>query len=346
MRPIGVGVIGLGFIGARHVRAFAAADAAGLANTLVAVCDADPARRAGLETGEGNLGPSARGAPLFDARAVAGHERAEALIADPGVDLVCICTWTDSHVPLALAALEAGKHVLVEKPVALRPDEAARLAAAAAARPAQVCMPALCMRFWPGWDWLAQAVRDGRHGAVRAATFRRLSPAPRWGRTFYDDEARSGGALFDLHVHDADFVRACFGGTRLAAATGSVRHVLAEYRCERVAGRVLAEGGWLDAPDAEFSMSYTVEFDELVAHWSFGSEPRLTLRRPGATEVVPLAPLTGYDGEVRALLGALHGRPPAPGAPDPRAMIGEMVGLTELLCAEREALAAGAAPPR
>ena len=110
---IGVGVIGLGFMGRMHIGAYSAAPGCG----LVAVCDQDPARLGGEATEDGNLAGGA--SRLFDPETVRGYTSAEEIFADDGVQLISICTHTTTHVDLAIAALEAGKHVLVEKPVAL-----------------------------------------------------------------------------------------------------------------------------------------------------------------------------------------------------------------------------------
>src|SRR3954468_21614645 len=116
---IGVGVIGLGFMGQIHVRAYQSAAADGLPCELRAVCDPDSARLTGHPSAAGNLGPGPGAQPLFDPAHVRGHTDADSLLADPSINLVSICTYTDSHVDLALRALRAGKHVLVEKPVAI-----------------------------------------------------------------------------------------------------------------------------------------------------------------------------------------------------------------------------------
>jgi predicted dehydrogenase len=343
---LGVGVIGLGFIGRQHVEAWRAVADEGRDVRLAAVCDSDPERRTGRAAAGGNLGATDADAPLFDPRLVRAYARPAELLADPDVGVVSVCTYTETHVDLACAALDAGRHVLVEKPVALQAAGAARLVQVARAHPGSVCMPALCMRFWPGWDWLLARVADGRYGAVRRAAFRRLSPAPAWGRAFYDDEARSGSALFDLHVHDADLVRALFGAPSELTTRGSARHLTTEYVFPHGPEQVSAEGGWLDDPGAVFSMSYTVEFEELVAHWSSAHDPPLTLRRPGRTESVPLPAGTGYEGEVRHLLdwiAALDAGPSAPSAPDPADMLAQMVPLTAMLEAEAASLASGRA---
>jgi predicted dehydrogenase len=331
-RPIGVGVIGLGFMGRTHLAAYRSADAAGLRNRLVAVCDRSAERRQGLPSDAGNLRTGGAGERLFDPREVRAHAEAAQLLADPEVELVSICTHTATHVELALAALAAGKHVLLEKPVALSSAQALRLAAAAAASP-RLCMPAMCMRFWPAWDWLRRAIRSGELGGVRSAVFRRLGSRPGWASEFYGDLERCGGALFDLHVHDADFVRWCFGEPAAVASTGSLDHVTTLYHYPRGPAHVAAEGGWDHAPGWSFEMTYTVVFEEATADFRLGRADELLLVRGGAREPVPLPALDGYDGEVRHLLAAI-----AAGSRRLAADLEGAVGHLRLLEAEAESL--------
>ena len=330
-RPIGVGIVGLGFMGRTHLAAYQNAAAVGLATRLVAVADADPERRQGRAAAGGNLDTGAREEQLFDPRKVRGYEKPEELIADPEVELVSICTPTASHVELSLRALEAGKHVLVEKPVALAAADVERLAAAAA-RARTLCMPAMCMRFWPGWDWLREHVRRGTFGPVRSAVFSRLGTRPQWNR-FYADPALSGGALCDLHIHDADFVRWCFGEPAEVRSTGSLDHVTTLYRYPNGPAHVVAEGGWDHAPGFAFRMRYVVAFEHAVAEFDSSREPRLVLSRGGAREAIELSPHTGYDGEVRHLLAMI-----ARGERALAATIDEAVGLARMLERERASL--------
>lgn len=303
-RPIGVGVIGLGFMGRTHLAAFRAAHEAGFENLLVAVCDADPARRRGEGTSGGNIDSGADRAALFDPAEVAGYERAEDLIADERVDLVSICTPTDSHVSLALAALEASKHVLVEKPLA-RTAAAIEPLLAAARSAGTRCMPAHCMRFWPAWRWLVERIRSADFGAVRSASFRRLASPPAWAPEFYRDPKRTGGALIDLHVHDADFVRFAFGEPVEVSSTGDLDHVTTLYRFERGPVHVVAEGGWDHDPGFPFRMRYTVVFERATADFDMGRDPELVLYRDGVEQTVEVDPLPGYDHEIRHLLAAI-----------------------------------------
>jgi predicted dehydrogenase len=328
----GVGIVGLGFMGRTHINAYAEAARRGHANRLVAVCDASPERRAGRAGGAGNLEAGETEELMFDPSTVAATADPAELFANPEVELVSICTPTDSHVDLALAALEAGKHVLVEKPVALSSSEVARLADAARASDRR-CMPAHCMRFWPGWDWLKAAIDSGEYGAVRSAAFRRLASPPAWSPDFYKNTARTGGALVDLHIHDADFVLWCFGQPDRVDSAGSVDHLTTLYRYPGGPGHVVAEGGWDHTPGFAFQMRYIVVFEEATAEFDLSREHPLVLSRGGEAVPVELPAGDGYAGEVSHLLEAIAD----PSLPL-RVDLDDALVLARLLEAERAAL--------
>jgi predicted dehydrogenase len=341
-RAVGVGIVGLGYMGRMHVAAYRAAALAGFPNRIVAFADRAPTRRAGRTSGAARGGGGGRANlavggpdPLAGLADVPIHRDAAALLADDAIELVSICTPTETHVPLALAALAAGKHVVVEKPVALRARDVQRLATAAK-KARRLCMPAMCMRFWPGWTWLKAAVDSGPYGRVRSAVFRRLAAPPAWSRGFYGDAEKCGGALFDLHVHDADFVRHLFGAPRALVSTGTADHVTTLYRYgPRGPAHVVAEGGWDHASGYPFFMGFTGVFGRATAEFALGRVPVLTLYRGGAAEGVALEPGTGYDGELRHALAVVTGRA------QPRATIAEAVDLVRMLEAERKSLSSG-----
>jgi predicted dehydrogenase len=197
-------------------------------------------------------------------------------------------------------------------------------------------MPAMCVRFWPGWSWLAERVRAGTFGAVRSAAFRRLGTRPTWSNGFYEDYAQSGGALFDLHVHDADFVRWCLGAPSRVTTAGTLDHATTMYGYPRGAGHVTAEGGWDHAAGFPFRMAYTVAFEEATADYDLNREPKLLLARRGAAEPVALEPTSGYDGEVRHFADAIAGKT------DLAATCGQAAALVRMLEAERKSLESGA----
>ncbi len=324
---LGIGVVGLGFMGRMHIRALAAAEQAGLANRLVAVGDPDPDRLRG-EAGTGGNLASAQG-QLFDPKQTRTYRRAEDLFADPEVEAVCLCTPTTTHVELAIAALRADKHVLVEKPLALDSPSVERLLEVDQDSD-RTCMPAMCMRFWPGWDWLHEAIRRGTYGKVLAAHFQRLGARPDWG-DFYRDARQSGGALFDLHVHDADFVRWCFGPPQSVSTVGTLDHMSTTYRFAEGPALVQAEGGWLDE-GFPFRMRYLVQFERATADFDLARERPLELHADGRTEAVETQTTTGYDGEIRHFLQVCRGQVSA------LSSVEEALGLTRQLEDERASL--------
>jgi predicted dehydrogenase len=289
---VGVGVIGLGFMGRTHLAAYRRALEAGLPCRVVAVCDTSVGRIRGEKFDAIDLGEVRR------------HTDPAALLADPEVHVVSICTPTDTHVALAEAALSAGKHVLLEKPVALHSVDVARLQAAEE-RAGRWCMPAMCMRYWPGWRELREWVVDGRYGPVVRAEFRRVAPPPDWNDAFYLDTSRSGGAILDLHIHDVDFITWCFGRPVSVHSLGTAQKVTT--RCTLPAGprEVVAEGGWIDEPGAAFRMSYVVEFTGAVVEYDSAREPVLTCTRRGRRDALPVAAETGWEAEVAHFVACL-----------------------------------------
>ena len=121
MKKIGVGVIGTGFMGKAHAIAYSSSASVfgtGLRPQLEIVCDLSPERA------------HQRARDLGFSRHTA---RWQEVVADPAVEIVSVCTPNDTHADIAIAVLEAGKHVWCEKPMATSLADSARMAAAAAA---------------------------------------------------------------------------------------------------------------------------------------------------------------------------------------------------------------------
>src|SRR6185436_3408481 len=193
---VNVGIIGLGFMGAMHIKAYRKVPTA----RVTAICNPSGRRLNGdFSDVVGNVGDNE---PVkLDMRDVKSTRRFDDLLADRAIQIIDICAPTAAHESLAIAALEAGKHVLCEKPLA-RSGAAARRIAAAAAKGKGFFMPAMCVRFWPETAWIADAIKTGVYGKVLSASFRRVAEPPAWGQQNFFDGAQSGGALFDLHIHD------------------------------------------------------------------------------------------------------------------------------------------------
>lgn len=308
---IHIGILGLGFMGTTHLKAYQAAAGAGYPCKITAVCDPLENRRKGLPDGVGGnlVAVGEVKDRLFDPEHVTGYANADDLFADPNVHLISICTQTPTHVDLAIRALQAGKHLMLEKPVALTSADVQKVAAAAASS-GKICMPAMCMRFWPAWSWLKAKIDSKEFGACRSLSLTRLGALPAWSHDFYLDPKRSGGAMIDLHIHDADFVRYCFGEPKSVTSVGyktgeAINRVTTTYAFANSPELVTAEGGW-HSPGFAFRMRYIAEFERATADFDIGRTPQLILAANGKSEAVAVDPLNGYDHEVRHLLEAIR----------------------------------------
>ncbi len=184
-RPIGALVVGAGDMGARHARAWRAAGA-----RVVAVADPDLAR---AEACGGAVGATALADP------------ASALARDD-VDVVSVCTPTFLHARYAVAALEAGKHVLCEKPVALRLADAEAMRAAAAAS-CRVLRIGFMRRFDPASARILAFGTDiGTPVLAQATLAAGVRP-----KLLMHDAAANGGPIVDMCCHIFDQWRLFFG---------------------------------------------------------------------------------------------------------------------------------------
>lgn len=338
-RTLGVAVIGLGVMGRTHIRAYQAAAARGAPCALVAVCSDDASLLSGTGAASGNLADLSAGEKIFDPSAVATTTDPVAIAGNAEVDLVSICTPTDSHAGLAIQMLRAGKHVLVEKPVAVTTADVGRVIEAAG-ESGRTCMPAMCMRFWPGWDWLKARIAERAFGRALSATFTRVGSRPDWSRGFYHNPARTGGAMFDLHVHDADVILHLFGPPRAVRSMGSIDHITTLYEYSAPGPmHVVAEGAWLTAKGFPFRMRYTVEFEHAVADWDLSRPQPLLLVRDGKAEPVALPGESAYDREVAHFVRSIaDGR-------SPDVTLADALLVARLLEAEKRSLEGGRSFP-
>ena len=303
---INVGVIGLGMMGLTHLDVYAKR-----ANVkVVAVADKDPDRLTGKSRAVGNVEGQAQGD--FDLSQAKAYTEGMDLIKDKDVQMVDICLATPMHVEYAIAALKKGKHVLVEKPLARTAKDAQKLAKAAA-KAKGLSMCAMCMRFWPGWTWLKEAIEKQTYGKVYSASFRRMASMPPG--AFYANGELSGGAVLDLHIHDADFVQFLFGtpasvfSRGYSKTSGQVDHVVTHYLYDGEGGApvIMAEGTWAMQAPYEFRMQFTVNFDRATAVYDLlNSASPLVLYHEGRKQTIELEKAMGYDKEIDYFLDCIE----------------------------------------
>ncbi|MBM3725048.1 MAG: Gfo/Idh/MocA family oxidoreductase [Acidobacteria bacterium] len=317
-----IAVAGLGFMGATHIKAIRKSSTVALA----AVVSSDASKLAGdLSAIAGNLGgPGER----QDFSGIGRYQTLDEALADPAIDAVDLCLPTDLHKSATLAALAAGKHVLVEKPMAL--DAAECDAMITGARQAgRVLMVAQVLRFFPMYT--ATAERLPSLGRMLNATFRRRCAAPTWGKWLKDKE-RSGGGVFDLLIHDVDMMLHLFGRPRGVSATGAeamqdgIDTISARFDYGDGAA-VTILGGWHQGA-YPFSMEYSIVAEGGVIEYGSNGVPP-TLYRPGAEpEALPQPEVDGYQGEID-YFGAccLEGRAPELCRPEDSALATHLTRL-------------------
>jgi predicted dehydrogenase len=192
---IGVGIVGCGFVGrGAHVPAFAKTEG----SKLVAIADPDEGRRANVTK-------------KYQTKTYSDYND---LVNDPEISLVVVSVPTPLHGPVAMAAIQAGKHVLCEMPLARTLDEANQIIEAAE-KQGVVLMPSLTFRFTPTFVRIKELIAQGKLGEPTAAIYREFIPARdlamQWpaGGWMWDLE-KSGGPLFTLAVWSIDLARWLF----------------------------------------------------------------------------------------------------------------------------------------
>ncbi|MEX0610802.1 MAG: Gfo/Idh/MocA family oxidoreductase [Pirellulales bacterium] len=263
---IRVGIVGVGFMGWIHWLAYQ--KVAGV--RVAAISTRNAQRRAGDWRGiQGNFGPPGE---QVDLAGVAAHADLDELLADPQIDLVDITLPTSLHADVAIRALAAGKHVLCEKPMALRLADCRRMVAAAK-KANRLLMIGHVLPFFPEYDWALKTIRGGEYGGLRGGAFRRVIANPTWLESFWSPE-QIGGPMLDLHVHDAHFIRLVFGMPNEVVTAGRSRNGLPEFWHSqfRFAEKDLvveATSGTIDQQGRAFTHGYEIHLERATLAFDF-----------------------------------------------------------------------------
>ena len=270
---------------------------------LVAVASDDTQRLSGDLTGViGNLGGAGE---KLDFSSVAKYTSADDAVRDPDAEIVDICLPTELHERTAIAALRSGKHVLVEKPMALDGAAADRMIVEAE-RHGRLLMAAQVVRFIPPYRAAADILRSGRLGQVRAAIFRRRCAAPAWS-AWLADPAQSGGGVFDLLIHDIDFCLHVFGKPEAVSASGyenlpgGVDWILAQFWYPGI-GAVAVSGGWHHPAAYPFSMEFTIVADRGTLEFDSAGSPLTEYGADGLKHALDIPETDGYRAELEYFL--------------------------------------------
>jgi len=271
---IHVGIAGLGFMGMTHYHAYQ--KVRGM--KVRAICEQDPVRLAGdWRSIQGNFGP--RGTKM-DLKGIARYSEIADLMADPALDMIDVCLPPSWHAQVAVAASKAGKHVLCEKPIALRTADAQRMVRAAKAA-GKMLMIAHVLPFVPEYAYAYMSITSGKYGKLLGGNFKRVISDPLWIHGFYDPDV-CGGPMIDLHIHDAHFIRLLFGLPKAVQSVGRMRGEVAEYFNSQFLFDdpklvVTATSGVIDQQGRPFTHGYEIHLEKATLVFDLGDGLPLTV---------------------------------------------------------------------
>ena len=223
MKKLGVAVIGTGFWGKNHARIYKELES----TDLIAICDVNPERAKAIASQYG----------------VKTYTSSARMLQNPEIQAVSICTWSTMLAKEALKALHAGKHVLVEKPMAANTKQAKELLKASEENGLHLTVGFL-MRFIPGLQQIREAVASKKIGDLVSASAKRVSQWP--------ERIGDVGVVKDTAIHDIDVIRFISGQEAVSvyAKTGNMRHRQFEDYAQimlayEYGGSAFIESNWL-----------------------------------------------------------------------------------------------------
>jgi UDP-N-acetylglucosamine 3-dehydrogenase len=292
MKKLGVAVIGTGSWGKNHARVFKELEE----TELVAVCDINAERARSV-------------AKQFNAKP---YSNMRSMLKNKDINAVSVCTWSTSLAKEALKTLKAGKHVLVEKPMAANVKQAKELLETAEKEGLHLTVGFL-MRFIPGLQNIRKAVTSKAIGKPVCATAKRVSQWP--------ERIGDVGVVKDTAIHDLDVMRFIFNEDPIAvyAKTGSMKHTRFEDYAQimltfKNGESAVVESNWLTpyktrtlvvtGSEAIMKLDYITQ-ELTIENAKETVQPRFTLQEPLKLELQHFAkcilekekPLvTGMDG--------------------------------------------------
>lgn len=201
----------------------------------------------------------------------------EALLA--AVDIVDICTPTDTHAGLAVDAARAGRHVIGEQPLARTLDQANSMITACD-KAGVWLLPAHVVRFFPAYAAAKEAVASGRLGTPSSLRLSRGVAFPEYA-TWFGVLRRSGGVVVDLSIHDLDVARWIAGEVEEVRAEvetgdgGAAPHRSIVWLSHTSGATSEVTAGW-EVPGTELRSTFTVAGTDGVVEFDSAAEPSLS----------------------------------------------------------------------
>jgi len=329
-------MVGFGNIAQAHLAAYHTLEKEGKDIKLVALCDIDPSKY---------LSRSQAGSPGYipdgESGSIEGihcYDHMDKMADNEELDMVDICVPTYRHAECAIHMLERGYHVLSEKPMARTYGDCLKMIDAAK-KNNRYLMIGQCVRFYPEFRYMKQAIDDGRFGKVLSARFERIfggaTKAKGGNKTWFADYNLSGGGMLDLHIHDIDLTRYLFGNPTAVCSTGigfNTKFDCVDSKLMYADGKVVsAAADWSLCKGISFTATARVACEEATMIYSGG---KLTVYQRDGSIIDDIAPRDGITSEIDYLTDIIaKGEPNRLNPPESAA---ETVRLVEMLARSAE----------
>ena len=281
-----VGLVGIGGMGTVHYNEYKKIDTA----SVVAVADVrvDMAKE---KIGDDNVNV---------------YADMEALLSNEQVDMIDICTPSYLHAELAIKALQAGVHVICEKPMSINKEDCEKVIKVAS-QSGKLFMTAHVVRFMSAYEYLKNIIDTKELGAPVHFDMKRISTIPRW--SFEDwmrDITKSGASPIDLSIHDIDFIQYVFGEPKKISAvrktmTNDNDYIVSELIYDDF--DVNITGGWFNC-DIPFRAQYLAIFENGYVEYvngkiiKNGQEIELKKREDSKIDGINISGADGYYDEI------------------------------------------------
>ena len=280
-----VGIVGMGHMGEKHINSYKNID-------NVEVGAVNDVRINELES-------------KLDIAGIKTYEKFEDLLNDECIDFVDICLPTFLHKEHTIKALDAGKHVICEKPMAMNVEECDAMIKARE-KSGKFLMIAQCLRFWQEYEALKDYVSQNKFGRLLSLYLLRACQPPSWSwNNWLAQGSKSGGAILDLHVHDVDMVNYLLGMPEAVYSVGAdviknggIDILSTQYLYDKDIV-VTVDCNWVVFGGVGFEMSYRACFEKGTIIFSSKNNPSITVYPKDKDSFIPeLGTKDAYEKEL------------------------------------------------
>lgn len=304
MEKLRVAVVGFGFMGKTHARNI-------LNSSLMELTAIVDSRLDSISQVAGNIDTGEISSDILSG--IRKYDNVDACFARELLDAVFVCVHTLSHYEIAIKALKQGLHVFIEKPFVLKVEEGEMLIREAENRNLKLSVGHV-VRHMPAYVKLHEWYRDRTYGKLKFISMTRFSGVPGWGEW---DRIRknfgvSGGGLFDLVIHDIDFLHYMLGmpdrveSTFIPGLLSKHDYISAYWHYNHNDAFVKVEGGLTFPGKFPFEAAFKASFEDASVVWSSSHGHEMKIADDETLQTIAIGDANdGYFVEAEQFAGSI-----------------------------------------